>query len=433
VAALIDIIVPAYRGDSETRACLASVRASKGTRPFELVVVDDASPEPALSAGLRDLANAGRITLLAHAQNRGFVASVNEAMALHPDRDVILLNSDTEVAGDWVDRLTAHAARDVNVVTVTPFSGNATICSYPRTLEPNALPEGETTRSLDAAFAAANAGRAVPIPTAVGFCMYIARRALECVGPFDEARYGRGYGEEVDFCMRAARAGFRHLLAGDVYVRHIGEVSFGGAGNERRVQAQATVDALYPEFQERLRAFLASDPPRGLRRRADLERLRVSQRPRELFVVDAADRRSLDAATAVARSAAAHAEPLLLEASDAGWVLRWPRAGEELALFLPPGKPPRRFVALLRAIGIARVVLAESHRLAPLAGALARQLSCPGIGLGARASAPAMGAAPAPPGSGPAWPELPAEWLRPGAPARPSGLRRLFARLRRGG
>jgi GT2 family glycosyltransferase len=270
----IDVIIPAYRGEAETRACLQSVLAARTRSPREIVVIDDKSPEPAISAYLRGLAEARRITLIAHSANRGFVASVNEGMALHPDRDVVLLNSDTEVAAGWLDRLAAHARADSNIGTVTPFSTNATILSYPRPLEPNALPEGETTATLDAAFAAANPGRNVDVPTAVGFCMFISRRCLARVGLFDEGRYGTGYGEEVDFCMRAARAGFRNVGAGDVFVRHVGEVSFGDTGVERREKAQATVDALYPEFQVGLRDFLARDPLRELRARADAERAR---------------------------------------------------------------------------------------------------------------------------------------------------------------
>jgi hypothetical protein len=160
---------------------------------------------------------------------------------------------------------------------VTPFSNNATICSYPRTLVNNAIPPGESVASLDAAFAAANAGRAADIVTAVGFCMFITRRCLERVGLFDYERYGAGYGEEVDFCMRAVRAGFRNVIAADAFVRHVGEVSFSGtdlSSDARRAKAQATVDALYPEFQQQLRQFIPADPLRALRRRADLQRLR---------------------------------------------------------------------------------------------------------------------------------------------------------------
>ncbi len=267
----VDIVVPVYRGEAETRACLESLLGARLQTPHEIIVIDDASPEPAISTWLRALAAEGRITLIAHAANRGFVATANEGMRLHPDRDVVLLNSDTEVAQGWLDRLAAHAAGP-HVGTVTPFSNNATICSYPRTLERNDLPPGETTASLDLAFAKANPGRAEEIPTAVGFCMYVTRRSIEAIGAFDESRYGAGYGEEVDFCMRASRAGFRHLAAADVFVRHVGEVSFGGSGLERRAKAQAIVDELYPEFQPRVREFIARDPLRAVRRRVDLAR-----------------------------------------------------------------------------------------------------------------------------------------------------------------
>ncbi len=267
---MIDVIIPAYRGLAETRRCLESVLAARVRAPHEILVVDDASPEPALSAWLREAAATSRFTLLVHDHNRGFVASVNEGMRAHPDRDVVLLNSDTEVAPGWLDRIAACAARDERTGTVTPFSNNATICSYPRFAQPNPLPEGTTTARLDAAFARANAGRAVEIPTAVGFCMFISRRCLDEVGLFDEEAFGRGYGEEVDFCMRASRAGWRHWLAADAFVFHEGEVSFGGGAQEIRNRAQAIVDERYPEFQPRVRDFVAADPPRVFRERATL-------------------------------------------------------------------------------------------------------------------------------------------------------------------
>jgi GT2 family glycosyltransferase len=268
----LDVVIPVYRGEAETRACIESVLASPVSAAHDVIVINDASPDAGLAAWLRERAKLGRFTLVEHETNRGFVATANEGLALHPERDVVLLNNDTEVAPGWLDRLAAHARRDPAVGTVTPFTNNGTIVSYPRAHVANALPWRETTASLDAAFASANAGMSAELPTAVGFCMYIARRCADRVGAFDEARYGAGYGEEVDFCMRAARAGFRHVAAGDVFVRHVGEVSFGRSGDERRARAQATVDQLYPEFQPRLREFLARDPLAPLRRRVDRAR-----------------------------------------------------------------------------------------------------------------------------------------------------------------
>ena len=165
----VDIIVPVYRGLSETRRCLDSVLAHPQHCRYELVVIDDAGPEPELTTWLDELATRRRITLLRHTANVGFVATANHGLALHPDRDVILLNSDTEVHGDWLDRLVDCAYADARIGTVTPFSNNATICSYPRFCRDNPLPEGLGLAELDALFRRANRGRRLEIPTAVGF------------------------------------------------------------------------------------------------------------------------------------------------------------------------------------------------------------------------------------------------------------------------
>jgi GT2 family glycosyltransferase len=262
---VIDVIIPVYRGLAETRRCLESVLAATCAAPREVIVIDDATPDPAIAEFLGILARERAITLINHRVNRGFVRTANAGMVLHDGRDVLLLNSDTEVADGWLDRIAACAARDTRAGTVTPFSNNATICSFPEFATKNELPAGVSTRELDRLFAQTNAGEAIEIPTAVGFCMWISRHCLAVTGLFDEAAFGMGYGEEVDFCMRAARAGFRHWLCADAFVFHAGEVSFGTSGVARREEAQRIVDARYPEFQPAVRDFVMRDPPKALR------------------------------------------------------------------------------------------------------------------------------------------------------------------------
>jgi glycosyltransferase involved in cell wall biosynthesis len=101
----VDVIVPVHNQRPLVEACLASVLETRNETPFELVVVDDASTDPELKARLAQLAEAGRLTLLTNVANLGFTRSVNRGMQLHPNRDVLLLNSDTVVYGDWLDRL----------------------------------------------------------------------------------------------------------------------------------------------------------------------------------------------------------------------------------------------------------------------------------------------------------------------------------------
>ena len=128
---MIDVIIPIYKGLQQTRRCVDSVLQNRQSAPFEVVAVDDASPDPEITGYLDELAAERRITLVRNESNLGFVQSVNRGMSLHPDRDVVLLNSDTEVANDWLDRLLRAAYAYPDVGTVTPFSNNATICSYP--------------------------------------------------------------------------------------------------------------------------------------------------------------------------------------------------------------------------------------------------------------------------------------------------------------
>ena len=115
------------------------------------------------------LGEANVITLLENPVNTGFVNTVNRGMVLHPERDVVLLNSDTEVNGDWLDRLRRYAGSDPMIGTVTPFSNNATICSYPRFPPDNPLPPEWPLAALDDVFAEVNQGLAIEMPTAWDF------------------------------------------------------------------------------------------------------------------------------------------------------------------------------------------------------------------------------------------------------------------------
>ncbi|WMW64097.1 FkbM family methyltransferase [Nitratidesulfovibrio liaohensis] len=277
---VIDVIVPVYAGTAQTPACLHSILradlapADAAAPRAHVVAVNDASPEPELAQALRSLAALGLVELMEHSANKGFVASVNAGMALHPDRDVVLLNSDTVVFPGWLSRMAAHLTARPDAGSVTPLSNNATICSYPVTERDNRAGLELDSAALDALAATVNAGVAVDIPTAVGFCMLIRRACLTETGPFDEATFGRGYGEENDFCMRAAALGWRHLLAADVFVRHAGEMSFGDDAAPLKEAAFATIQRMYPDYLRTVAAHCAADPARPARRALDLARLR---------------------------------------------------------------------------------------------------------------------------------------------------------------
>ncbi len=276
--AIVDIIIPVYNGMEHVVRCLASLLAARCKTPFRVIVIDDASTDRQLSRVLDRLADQLGFTLLRNEQNRGFVHSANKGMRYSANRDVVLLNSDTEVYNDWLDRLRQAAYLKENIATVTPLTNNGTILSYPCYPEGGPPPPDISARDLDRLAARLFSGHVVEIPTAVGFCMYIRREALRKTGLFNETVFGRGYGEENDFCLRASRLGFVHVAAPFVFVRHDGGASFGEEKKRLIREHLKILNRKYPGYDALIRDFVKRDPLRPCREVLDEARLRRQRR-----------------------------------------------------------------------------------------------------------------------------------------------------------
>jgi GT2 family glycosyltransferase len=270
----VDVIVPVYRDKDATLACLDSVLSTVGPETH-IVVVDDATDDAALAVALDELSVDPRITLLRNRENLGFVASVNRALALHPEHDVVLLNSDTLVFSDWLERLRAAAYSAARIATVTPLSNSGSIASYPHAKGARVAPE--YAAGMHALAGSTHAGATAEIPVGVGFCLYIRRESLKAVGELDAAVFGKGYGEEVDFCLRAKRKGWSHRLAADVFVYHAGGASFGGQRSALLDRSQRLLNLRYPGYDRFIASFLAQKRLHPIRRRLDEHRLSAFQ------------------------------------------------------------------------------------------------------------------------------------------------------------
>jgi glycosyltransferase involved in cell wall biosynthesis len=90
--------------------------------------------------------------------------------------------------------------------------------------------------------------------------MYVTRAALDDCGLLDEATFGLGYGEEVDFCVRATRIGYRHVVDDQTFVYHRGGGSFGTEREERLARGSALIRHRYPFFRPTNRRERRHDP-----------------------------------------------------------------------------------------------------------------------------------------------------------------------------
>jgi GT2 family glycosyltransferase/glycosyltransferase involved in cell wall biosynthesis len=266
----VTVLVPVYGSPARTLACLASVL--RGLPKWATVlVIDDASPQPELRTALEGLAADRKVRLLRNVANLGFPQTVNRGLA-EAVGDVVLLNSDTLVPLGWLERLRDAAWSAADIGTVTPFSNDATIMSYPSLAGDNKVPDQAETDRLDTLAIKANGTRVAPIPTAVGFCMYIRRDCLNAVGKLRADVFAQGYGEENDFCMRAHAAGWMNMAATGVFVAHVGGSSFGAARAHLLRRNQEILNRLHPHYAALVARHVASDKLRVARRRMDVLR-----------------------------------------------------------------------------------------------------------------------------------------------------------------
>ncbi len=252
------IIIPVFNALDKLEACLESVAATIEDHA-QVLVIDDASTDSDIQPLLQswvDQVQSSR-QLLTNAANLGFVATANLGMRLAKS-DVVLLNSDTELTPGWLECLTSCLESDATIATATPWSNNGEIVSIPEFCVANPPPDDADV----VAAAIASCGKAIypEMPTAVGFCMAISLHAINTIGVFDEATFGRGYGEENDFCQRAEQAGLRNVLCDDAYVVHHGGASFGPIGLKPDESSMQRLLAKHPDYQRKVSEFIKNDP-----------------------------------------------------------------------------------------------------------------------------------------------------------------------------
>lgn len=259
----VDILIPVHDAHDDLVACLERIERFTDDR-HRIILIDDASADPRIAPLLASLADRrGNVDLLANPRNLGFVGSVNLGLA-RCRGDVVLLNTDAMVAEGWLDRLLVPMRADPVIASVTPMTNNGEIASTPVICKARPLPEGAVDL-IDAA-----AGRLDPlaaitdVPTGVGFCMAMAGAWLARAPRLDEA-FGRGYGEEVDWCRKVAAMGARHVLTGAVFVEHRGGMSFGPEKARRIAENSRIISRRYPGFDASVAAFIAQDPAVGPR------------------------------------------------------------------------------------------------------------------------------------------------------------------------
>lgn len=238
----VDVIVCVHNALEDVQRCLESVRLHTSA-PFRLQLVDDGSDAPTRDYLAAFAAEHGA-QLLRNETARGYTLAANQGMRAATAPYLVLLNSDTVVSDGWLDRLVGCADKDPAIGMVGPLSNTASWQSIPEIARDgdwsdNPLPANMGIADM-ARWVAQTSSQSYPrLNFLNGFCLLIKRSLIDRIGYFDEETFGKGFGEENDYCLRAGKAGFVLAVADDVYVHHAQSRSY---SNERRLRLSRAAD-----------------------------------------------------------------------------------------------------------------------------------------------------------------------------------------------
>lgn len=241
--ASVDIIICVHNALADVRRCLESVMCHT-SMPYSLTLIDDGS-DSETEDYLRIFASSRKVTVLRNDEPRGYTKAANQGLRESSADYVVLLNSDTVVTPEWLDRVVACAESDPKIGLVGPLSNTASWQSIPEIEShgdwaENRLPEDLSPAEM-AQLVARYSGRLYPfVPFLNGFCLLIRHQVIDEVGCFDETTFAEGYGEENDYALRARKAGWELAIADDAYVYHSQSRSYSHEERKRLSERAST-------------------------------------------------------------------------------------------------------------------------------------------------------------------------------------------------
>ncbi len=249
----VEIIICIHNALDDVKKCLDSV-IKYTTPPYSLILIDDGSGTPTKSY-LEDFTKTYGTQLIRNEIAKGYTCASNQGLRLSTADYVVLLNSDTIVTPEWLDRMIECAESDEWTGIVGPLSNTASWQSVPE-IEGNGdwaqnnLPADISVEQMGRLIAKHSARLYPEIPFLNGFCLLIKRDLINAIGYFDEEFFGKGYGEENDYCIRARKSQWNLRVADDVYIYHAQSRSY--SAEKRKELCKGADEALLKKHNDNI-------------------------------------------------------------------------------------------------------------------------------------------------------------------------------------
>ena len=217
----ISVVILCYNQLEYTKQCVESIFDQTAYPNFELVLVDNNSND-GTAEYLRTIATEhDNVKIVLNSANRGFAGGNNDGIDVSDGEYIVLLNNDTLVTRGWLTGLLKRFNdNEIGIVgPVTNSIGNEARINVQYS-SPDDMPKFAYQYTMQ------HMGENFKYETTLAmFCIMFPRHLMKKIGKLDE-NYGIGMFEDDDYCMAAKKAGYKLVVAEDVFIHHFGSVSF---------------------------------------------------------------------------------------------------------------------------------------------------------------------------------------------------------------
>ncbi|MCH7962733.1 MAG: glycosyltransferase [Bacteroidetes bacterium] len=227
----VSIIIVTYNQVEYTKLIVNSI-IENTSRNYELVFIDNASTDLTLEYLEKLKEGNGSVTIIRNTKNEGFPKAVNQGLLISKGDYVVLLNNDVVVTDGWMDRLITVAESDNKIGIVGPISNSVSGVQIDKEAKYKSIPEMHTYAQK---IRKKNRSKIMDFPRVAFLCTLIKRDVIDSIGGLDE-RFSPGNYEDDDFCLRAQLAGYKTVIAKDVFIHHFGSKSFTEEGNDKYLE-----------------------------------------------------------------------------------------------------------------------------------------------------------------------------------------------------
>lgn len=233
----ISIIVPTFNSLDYTKKFIDSLYNNQlNLTDVELVIVDNNSLDSTKEylKGLEKQKRNFRIIL--NNENLGFPKAVNQGIQAASGKYILIANNDIVVTEGWLERLIEVAESDSKTGIVGPISNEVSGVQKDKDANYESIDEmyryANTVKEK-------NKNKVIQFPRVAFLCTLIKREVIDRIGGLDE-RFSPGNFEDDDFCLRAQLAGYKTIIAQDVFIHHYGSKSFKAEGEKKYIERLKT-------------------------------------------------------------------------------------------------------------------------------------------------------------------------------------------------